>query len=298
MDATPTLRDSHRCSDKSDLTTTSQQNTTPQSDATKVETISLTWSTSNLKKLLNFSKDRKIDQLRIRFGTHKLGLEKIEQQTYEVDPPIEYLETFVDRDKILNNEWKKIITYGEEGLKIVKTNLVSFTSQEETIEYTSHTKVWTPTKSNDVVTFSVKRQSRIQASSSLCWKIIIDEVTFPDGDPHMVCSLVSLKVLQSADLEDVEQFMKHISAAPVRSKIIEYFFRYDIEFYEQLEQKNMIKDLEYEQRTSPAQMRTLYAKDDYYIIQQRFYGISREEYNKLPVLDWSEDGEIIIISNK
>ncbi len=232
-----------------------------------------------------------LQEFRIRFGVHENGLEIIEKETKFVEE-LQYFEVFLNKEKMLQDEWEKLVVIelkdGEQShKKTLKQKPFSFGSSAEYLRYNTHifTKVTSHPIDEEVAKFKVKRTVREENIPNPRWKILLDEVTFKDGDPHFVCAFVWLRDLievEISELNKISELLKSISVMPVRSKIIEYFYRYEPDFYKQLISKQIIKDLEYHQPTTPNQLQELYKRRDWYILLQRFYGISPEEYEKLP----------------
>ncbi len=133
-------------------------------------------------------------------------------------------------------------------------------------------------------TFKVNRTVREQNTPNPCWKLLLDEVSFTDGDPHFVCSFVCLKDLSELDvleLNKISNLLKEISVMLVRSKIIAYLYRYKPGFYKQLIDKQIIKgDLQYRQPITARQWKELYDREDISVSVARM-SVAYQDENKV-----------------
>ncbi len=104
------------------------------------------------------------------------------------------------------------------------------------------------------------------------YTIDLDSLCFPEEDPYFVCSVAfyahTRPIVTPPSLLDI---VKETSIVPVRSKMLEFLFRYNKALYQQVERE----ETPYYQCMLQSQMAVLYAKssfDKIFKIEDRMYG--------------------------
>lgn len=173
--------------------------------------------------------------LSVRMGIDVKGLNLLMDSGKKLDS-IQYEEIFFNSSKMLENIWEKeviFITPKQLGYFEVKLNPQTGGNVGEYISYPKERSGLM--KASDVVAkFRVTRTIVTEDVDHPTWKAYIDEVTFEDGDPHCVCSFVLEENFTNTEL------IQKIGLFPIRSKIIEYLYRYNSTMYKQMIESGIV----------------------------------------------------------
>ncbi len=205
--------------------------------------------------------------LSVRMGINADGLDLLMKIGKKQDC-IQYDEIFFNSSKMLKNVWEKEVTFinpQRAGYFETKFNLEVEGNSGEYISYYREQSQFKET--TDVVAkFRVTRTIVVESGEQPTWKAYIDEVTFQDGDPHCVCSFILEENFTNTEL------IQKIGIFPIRSKIIEYLYRYEPAMYKQMvELGNIVAKQDYTQCITLNQAQQLEDSPRCAIIKGRIY---------------------------
>lgn len=185
---------------------------------------------------LAFNEPTKTNKVRVGLTVELLKNSSDAKYLQELSDIEVYYDT-KNKDLITKNRWVK--EYGD--TKVVKYKKVK-ESNLETVEYDLiQDSVANIEKIKDLQLevlgkFLVERQI-LQFRQG--FTVYIDKATFPDGDPHCVCSIERVENIPRKTYELLRQHF----IVPVRSKVCEYLYRYEPEIYQILSDNNYVQPL-------------------------------------------------------